>query len=123
MAKTTQNKQVFSISQKYSEIVDILNSTENKSEFICQAIIEKASGMNKVDDDVVLEDKIKKVLKDMMSENIFLVSGSPSNVSTNIPAKKEDISNKKDIIKHKEEKKEISADEDSAYLKNIFNNM
>lgn len=119
MAKTTQNKQVFSISQKYIDIIEILEKIENKSEFICQAILEKSNGMNKVEDDVVLEEKIKKVIKSMMNENIFLVAGNPNNISS-VPIQRETefISDKKE-----EPVENQDDDEDEDYLKSVLQNM
>jgi hypothetical protein len=82
MPNIVQKKQVFSISSKYQEVLDILNDVDNKSEFICQAIVEKARGMNSLDD-AALEKKIRKVLKNMIDEDdMYVVFGNQKNVSS-----------------------------------------
>jgi hypothetical protein len=120
MAKATQKKQVFSISQKYLEVIEILGDIENKSEFICQAILEKANGTNKVDDDVVLEEKVKKILSNMVKDDLFLVSGNPQNISciTLIQQNAQPV-----VGEEVEENNGIVSEDDSAYLKDIFANM
>lgn len=117
MSNTPQKKQVFSISQKYSEVFDILDGVENKSEFICQAIIEKFRGQEAIEDSV-LEAKMRKIMMSLISEqNLFLVSG---NINPNsIPAV---VANPLPIEEVKGTVEEDDDDDDD-YLKDIFKNM
>ena len=124
MSNSTQKKQVFSVSQKYAEVFEILEMVNNKSEFICQAIIEKYHGSGDIKDSI-LEEKMKKILASMINEqNLFIVSGNVSNVpiqtvavSTPAPVV-EDIPATTPIVVAEEDD-----EDDAAYLKNILENM
>ena len=110
-----QSKQIFSVSQKYNEVFDILNKVDNKSEFICQAIIEKFHGLD-TESDAKLEEKVRKILKSMIcEENLFIVSGSPS-VPTTVPVVSKEV-----VEETKVDEKED--DEDNDYFKNVLLNM
>ena len=113
-----QSKQIFSVSQKYNEVFDILNRVDNKSEFICQAIIEKFNGIE-TSDDSLLEKKIRKVLKDMITEeNLFIVSVN-STVPTPVEVPPKTVVENKDIENTSSE----SDQEEEDYLKNVLLNM
>ena len=119
MSNTTQKKQVFSVSQKYSEVFDILDGVDNKSEFICQAIIEKFKGLGSISDDA-LETKMRRILKSMISEeNLFIVSGNgtPNTIPVSVIST-ETVSEVK-----RTENIEDDSEEDNDYLKSILKNM
>lgn len=118
MSNTTQKKQVFSVSQKYSEVFDILEGVDNKSEFICQAIIEKFKGLGTISDDV-LETKMRKILKSMVAEdNLFIVSGN--GIPSNIPVS---VVSTETISEVERTEVEEDSEEDNDYLKSILKNM
>lgn len=122
MSNSTQKKQVFSVSQKYAEVFEILERVNNKSEFICQAIIEKYRGCADVEDSI-LEAKMKKILSSMMNENnLFIVSGNVSNVPIQTVAVSTPAPVVEDIPVANPTKDEDDED-DAAYLKNILDNM
>lgn len=122
MSNSTQKKQVFSVSQKYAEVFEILERVNNKSEFICQAIIEKYRGCADVEDSI-LEAKMKKILSSMMNENnLFIVSGNVSNVPIQTVAVSTPAPVVEDIPVVNPTKDEDDED-DAAYLKNILDNM
>lgn len=111
-----QSKQIFSVSQKYSEVFDILDKVDNKSEFICQAIIEKFHGLD-AETDSKLEEKVRKILKDMICENnLFLVSGNPM-VPTTVPVVSKEVVEETKVETKKED------DEDDDYFKSVLLNM
>ena len=120
MSNTAQRKQVFSVSQKYNEVFSILDKVDNKSEFICQAIIEKFRGSDSIDDKS-LELRMRKILKDMISEdNLFIVS----NCTTSIPVQEPKTAVIQEVERTPE--KEIPQkenDEDEDYLKSVLLNM
>lgn len=75
-----------SVAKKYEEVIDILKNVPNKSEYICQAVIEKHNSSknnkpNKIDNET-LKNEIKQILSEMISDNIFLVKGNISNLVT-----------------------------------------
>ena len=75
-----------SVSKKYEEVIDILKNVPNKSEYICQAVIEKHNSSknkkpNKIDNET-LKNEIKQILSEMISDDIFLVKGNISNLVT-----------------------------------------
>ena len=119
MSNTSQKKQVFSVSQKYSEVFDILDGVDNKSEFICQAIIEKFKGLGTISEDA-LESKMRKILKSMISEeNLFIVSGN--GIPNNIPVSVISAETMPEV--ERTDKIEDDSDEDNDYLKSILKNM
>lgn len=75
-----------SVAKKYEEVIDILKNVPNKSEYICQAVIEKHNSSknnkpNKIDNET-LKNEIKQILSEMINDNIFLVKGNISNLVT-----------------------------------------
>lgn len=118
MSNTAQKKQVFSVSSRYEEVFDILSGVDNKSEFICQAIIEKAGGINSLDD-AALEKKIRKVLKEYIADDsLFIVSGSRGNVSPVV-----NVTEEKPRVTIEPIVQKSSDDDDSDYLRDVLNNM
>lgn len=74
-----QQVQMFSISNRNSEVISILEKVENKSEFICQAILEKAQNTNNKNINLSEEDienKIKDVLIKLLANNISINTAS-----------------------------------------------
>jgi len=90
MSKSKQ--QVFSIAQKYEKVVEVLNGVENKSEFICQAIMEKIENNKEAVketasatiDKVELREEIMAVLNEMMQKDVFIVKGGLDNLTPTI---------------------------------------
>lgn len=75
-----------SVAKKYEEVIDILKNVPNKSEYICQAVIEKYNfsknnKSNRIDNET-LKNEIKQILSEMINDNIFLVKGNISNLVT-----------------------------------------
>lgn len=94
---TKQQVQMFSISNRNSEVLEILNNVDNKSEFICQAIIEKAKNKNNsssITNDE-LENKIKDVVLKLLLDNNLNISIQKENV---LETKNEIISNNQNKV-------------------------
>lgn len=94
---TKQQVQMFSISNRNSEVLEILNNVDNKSEFICQAIIEKAKNKNNsssITNDE-LENKIKDVVLKLLLDNNLNISIQKENV---LETKNEIVSNNQNKV-------------------------
>lgn len=94
---TKQQVQMFSISNRNSEVLEILNNVDNKSEFICQAIIEKAKNKNNsssITNDE-LENKIKDVVLKLLLNNNLNISIQKENV---LETKNEIVSNNQNKV-------------------------
>jgi len=124
MSKSRPKQQNFSVAQKYEEVWTILDSIDNKSEFICQAIVEK---FNKKDDEHSptqenieenkLKDLIKETLNEMIKEDLFIIKGninSIGNISMNSIEKEEII--QEEVIEEK------LSDELKESVRNIIGN-
>ena len=94
---TKQQVQMFSISTRNSEVLEILNNVDNKSEFICQAIIEKAKNKNNsssITNDE-LENKIKDVVLKLLLDNNLNISIQKENI---LETKNEIVSNNQNKV-------------------------
>jgi hypothetical protein len=94
---TKQQVQMFSISNRNSEVLEILNNVDNKSEFICQAIIEKAKNKNNsssITNDE-LENKIKDVVLKLLLDNNLNISIQKENI---LETKNEMVSNNQNKV-------------------------
>ena len=71
----------FTVSKKNKQVLDILDKVKNKSEFICQAVIEKynRSASNNVDRET-LRKEIKSILEEMIADDYFIVKGNIKNI-------------------------------------------
>lgn len=83
MPKDKDSRQIFSISKRYEDVFDILESIPNKSAFICEAIIAyNKSGKTQKDDTSYIQDIVKKevekAIQSLIEENMFIVKGNPN---------------------------------------------
>lgn len=66
-------KQIFYVSSRYEGIIEQLNALPNKSDFICQAIVEKlncTSHPSNASDKDYIREQILSVLSEILPENI-----------------------------------------------------
>lgn len=118
---SSQKSQVFSISKKNYEVLDILNSIDNKSDYICEAIIEKYNCKNSENiSDKNLENKIKSIIKTMVGEDLVIIQGNAkfSSVPNNVALNSDDSEKEKN-----EEIKEEVSEEEINDIKNIMEMM
>lgn len=130
MDKIKQEKQVFSISKKYQEVSDILKNVDNKSEFICQAIIEKIRGNKQIENDMEkhIEQTVRKILEEKLI--VFPVNTMhPLNVvpveSTTFNKNSENSSSNEIVAEELLEVENVNEidEEDAEYLKGVFDDM
>lgn len=82
MPKDKDSRQIFSISKRYEDVFNILESIPNKSAFICEAILAyNKSGKNSKDDtshiEEIVKKEVEKALQSLIEENMFIVKGNP----------------------------------------------
>lgn len=106
-----QQKKVFSVAGKYSKVLDILQSVDNQSEFICQAIIEKHEGrQDRSVTDKELDQRIRAILAEMVTDDCVII------------AHKGEVPTTKDIpisVKPEPVKSSEPQDDDASLIKDI----
>ena len=131
MSNERVRQQNFSVARKYDEVWKILEIIDNKSEFICQSIIEK---YNKQEEEIEyvpeaitkndLKGLIKETLDEMVSNDLFIVKGNVDLINNNIDISQIIKETKTETIEEErqdiEEKENAVSNDTKEAVKNII---